>query len=48
MEIDGQFYKCYGCHEWQPFMGRDVVCDCGYDNELTTEECDELEAASED
>lgn len=30
MDIDGQFYFCEGCRTWQPFMGRDVTCDCGY------------------
>lgn len=48
MEIDEQFYFCKGCGEWQPFMGRDVTCDCGYDNDFTDEELDELEDAVEE
>lgn len=48
MKIDGQFYLCEGCCKWQPFMGSDVTCDCGYDNEFTDNEIDELEQASEE
>ena len=48
MEIDKQFYFCKGCGKWQPFMGRDTICDCGYDNEFTDEEIDELEEAAEE
>ena len=48
MEIDGQFYLCAECRTWQPFMGRDVTCDCGYDNEFTDDELDDLEMAVED
>lgn len=45
MDIDGQFYFCEGCKTWQPFMGRDVTCDCGYDNDFTEDELIELEEA---
>lgn len=45
MQIDGQFYFCEGCQSWQPFMGRDVTCDCGFDNKFTEEEYLELEEA---
>lgn len=45
MKIDGQFYMCQGCHTWQPFMGRDVTCDCGYSNDFTDDELDALEEA---
>ena len=48
MEIDGQFYLCGGCRQWQPFMGNDVTCDCGYDNHFSEDEILKLEAAAED
>ena len=46
MEIDGQFYFCEGCGKWQPFMGDDVTCDCGYSNEFTEDELAALEEAA--
>lgn len=48
MEIDGEFYLCGGCGQWQPFMGADVTCDCGHSNDFTDEEIEELEVAVED
>lgn len=48
MKIDGQFYLCGGCGKWQPFMGRDVTCDCGHSNEFTEDELEILEAAVEE
>jgi len=45
MEIDGQFYFCEGCRKWQPFMGDDVTCDCGYSNDFTDEELADLKEA---
>lgn len=47
MEIDGQFYMCDGCNEWQPFMGTDVTCDCGHSNDFTEDEITKLEEATE-
>lgn len=48
MEIDGQFYFCGGCGKWQPFMGTDVTCDCGHDNDFTDEEIEELKEAADE
>ena len=45
MEIDGQFYLCEGCGDWQPFMGDNVSCDCGRSNDFTDEELTALEEA---
>lgn len=45
MEIDGQFYFCEGCGKWQPFIGDDVSCDCGYSNVFTDDELANLEEA---
>ncbi len=41
MEIAEQFYLCGDCRKWQPFMGNDVTCDCGYNNEFTDVELEE-------
>jgi hypothetical protein len=30
------------------FLGRDITCDCGHDNDFTDEELDELEEAVEE
>lgn len=44
-QIDGRFYFCEGCQSWQPFMGDDVSCDCGYSTEFTQDEINEMEDA---
>jgi hypothetical protein len=48
MKIDGQFYLCEGCKKWQPFMGEDVTCDCGFGNEFTEDELYELSEEARD
>ncbi len=31
-----------------PFMGRDVCCDCGYENDFTEDEIEDMEAVMEE
>jgi len=44
-KIDGRFYWCEGCKKWQPFIGRDVSCDCGHITDFDENQLLDLEEA---